>query len=112
MNSFFKTFAGLVTGSGAAAVAGIAVSLLGMTAFDFQWTLIFGASLGTSLTVLNLIEEQDTFTNTFLGAGMGVVAYVALSSLATMTVLGSFGAAIIGAFVGWLVLAAESFNSK
>lgn len=110
--NFLKTVAGLVTGAGTAVVAGIAMSMLGMQAFDFQTALIFGAVFGASQALLNIVEPQDTFTNTYLGGGLAVVAYLALTPLAAMTFLGMFGAAFIGAAVGLLCAIAESVNNS
>lgn len=110
--NFFKTFAGLVTGAGAAVVAGVTVSLLGMTAFDFQSALTLGAVLGASLVLLNIVEPQNKAVSTYIGGGMSAVAYVMLTSTAAMTLMGALGAVIIGAFVGWLVVSADAFNGE
>lgn len=110
--NFFKTVAGLVTGAGAAVVAGVTVSLLGMTAFDFHSALVLGAVLGTSLVLLNIVEPQKKAVSTFLGGGMAACAYIALTSAAAMTLMGAFGAVIMGAFVGWLVVSADAFNGN
>lgn len=110
--NFFKTFAGLVTGAGAAVVAAVAVSLLGITAFDFFSALGLGALLGAVLVLLNSVEPQKTVVNAYLGGGISVCAYIALTAAATITLMGAFGAAIIGAFAGWLVVSADAFNGN